>query len=61
VPINPQPYLLSATSLKPFARQGERIDLECAAEPRVRPGDRDAENPRTAVLEPCGYNDGHGH
>jgi hypothetical protein len=59
VPINPLPYLLSATSLKPFApRKPGPSTLECAPEPRARPADRDAEDPRTAVLEPCGYNDG---
>ena len=54
VPINPAPYLLSATSLKPFARTGEPMGLECAADPHVRASKRYANDPRRAVLEPCG-------
>ena len=53
VPINPLPYMLSATSLKPFAKSAERVVLECAAEPRVRYSDRFATDPRRAVLEQC--------
>ena len=53
VPINPLPYLLSATSLKPFAEAPGRRGLECAAEPRVRCSRR-SDDPRRAVLEPCG-------
>ena len=52
VPINPMPYLLSATSLKPLpVTQPTR--LECAAEPAVRESQRYSEDPRRAVLEPC--------
>lgn len=58
VPINPAPYLLSATSLKPLARNPEPLGLDCAAEPRVRASARYANDPRRAVLEPCG-DDGH--
>ena len=53
VPINPAPYLLSATSLKPFARPGQPLRMECAAEPRVKAAERYSEDPRRAVLEPC--------
>ena len=52
VPINPAPYLLSATSLRPVSPRGT-TDLECAAEPRVRYSDRYADDPRRAVLEDC--------
>ena len=52
VPINPAPYLLSATSLRPLPK-AEPSRLECAAEPRVRESQRYSEDPRRAVLEPC--------
>jgi peptidoglycan hydrolase-like protein with peptidoglycan-binding domain len=59
VPINPLPYLLNATSLKPFAPKAEPMGLECSAEPRVRPSQRHADDPRRAVLAPCGHGDEH--
>ena len=52
-PINPAPYLLSATSLKPFAAKAEPMGLECSVKPAVR-APRDGDDPRYAVLEPCG-------
>ena len=57
VPINPLPYTLSATSLKPFAKAGEPMGLECSPTPDVRGIDPYGEDPARAVLEPCG--DGH--
>jgi len=53
-PINPMPYLLSATSLKPFSLKPEHAHLECAEKPRLRGVRGDSANPRNAVLEPCG-------
>ena len=53
VPINPMPYTLSATSLK-FLPDAPPVELECADEPRVRASRRFANDPRRAVLEPCG-------
>jgi peptidoglycan hydrolase-like protein with peptidoglycan-binding domain len=55
-PINPLPYLLSATSLKPFAKPSHS-GLECAARPYIRGVRGDSANPRNAVLEPCGGDD----
>ena len=52
VPINPMPYLLSATSLKPLP-QPQPTRLECAADPAVRESERYSDDPRRAVLEPC--------
>ena len=52
VPINPMPYLLSATSLKPLPKVAPPR-LECAAEPAVRESERYSNDPRRAVLEPC--------
>jgi peptidoglycan hydrolase-like protein with peptidoglycan-binding domain len=53
VPINPAPYLLSTTSLKVFPR-AVPTGLECADNPRVRLSQRYANDPRRAVLAPCG-------
>jgi peptidoglycan hydrolase-like protein with peptidoglycan-binding domain len=54
-PINPAPYLLSATSLRPFARDVEPMGMDCAAAPRIRDSAAGYEDdPRRAVLEPCG-------
>ena len=52
VPINPTPYLLSATSLKVFPR-AEAIGLECTGSRDVNERDRYSNDPRRAVLEPC--------
>jgi murein DD-endopeptidase MepM/ murein hydrolase activator NlpD len=56
-PINPMPYLLSATSLKPFAAKAEPMGLECSATPRLGGVRGDSADPRNAVLEPCGGDD----
>jgi len=56
-PINPVPYLLSATSLKPFSPKAEPLGLECSATPRLRGVRGDSSEPRNAVLEPCGGDD----
>lgn len=57
VPINPLPYTLSATSLK-FMPDAQPMGLECTG-PHARVTKRHANDPRRAVLEPCG--DEHGH
>ena len=54
VPINPMPYTLSQTSLK-FMPDAEPMGLECADDPRARASRRYANDPRRAVLEPCGH------
>ncbi len=56
-PINPMPYLLSATSLKPFAPKAQPMGLECSATPRLGGVRGDSADPRNAVLEPCGGDD----
>ena len=56
-PINPVPYLLSATSLKPFAPKAEPRGLECSATPQIRGPQSRPDDPRRAVLEPCGGDD----
>jgi len=56
-PINPMPYLLSATSLKPFAPKAEPMGLECSATPQIRGPQSRPDDPRRAVLEPCGGDD----
>jgi murein DD-endopeptidase MepM/ murein hydrolase activator NlpD len=56
VPVNPAPYLLSATSLRPFARDADPMGLDCAPKPRIR--DPEAgydDDPRRAVLDPCDH------
>jgi peptidoglycan hydrolase-like protein with peptidoglycan-binding domain len=52
VPINPLPYLLGATSLKP-APKAQTDGLECSPEPMVRWSDKFMDDPRRAVLEDC--------
>ena len=55
VPINPLPYTLSATSLRPFAGRAQAAQpLECAANPRARWIERRQADPRRAVLADCG-------
>jgi peptidoglycan hydrolase-like protein with peptidoglycan-binding domain len=54
VPINPMPYTLSQSSLK-FMPDAPPADLECADDPHVRASRRYANDPRRAVLEPCGH------
>jgi murein DD-endopeptidase MepM/ murein hydrolase activator NlpD len=55
VPINPAPYLLGATSLRPFDRTADPLGLDCAPTPRVRDYAAGYEDdPRRTVLEPCG-------
>ena len=55
VPIDPSPYLLGATSLRPSGPDAEPHGLDCAPRPRIR--DTAAgydDDPRRAVLDPCG-------
>jgi hypothetical protein len=55
-PINPVPYLLSATSLKVFPK-AKATGLECSANPPISGVRGDSADPRHAVLEPCGGDD----
>jgi len=56
-PINPVPYLLSGTSLKLFVPKAKPAGLECSTSPEIRGPQSRPEDPRRAVLEPCGGDD----